>query len=139
MSDDKTFTERDVILRERKAYIEGARATEAAHRSVLRCSYFHDLSIVESQAQRIYALPKVKRPRVVERIGAFGPLCMKINGVEVMFTYASKAAAQSANIVWNPLRYHLERGNESLADDILFVAEMLLELSAQPTETVDAD
>lgn len=58
MSDNQTVTEREVVLRERKAFLQGIRSTSFL--MVTDDSYWSD------EAVRRYPLPLITRPRVVK-------------------------------------------------------------------------
>lgn len=66
MSDDKTVTEREAVLRERKAYAEGAewawRTNYAEHTGA---KFNHNGHVDRSAAFR-YPLPSITRPRAVK-------------------------------------------------------------------------
>ncbi len=57
MSDEKTVTERDAVLRERRAYQLGAVEWVREERAIL--------ADVEAKARQRYPLPKVPRARIV--------------------------------------------------------------------------
>ena len=112
MSAEKKYTERDMIVRERRAFVEGANygATGATMR-------------IYSEAEHRYPLPKVTRPRVVT--DEYGDLWKFENGV-FRWSNCHKDAIQweHVNPAWAPT-----------ATLVTLWAALL----ANPTETVEVE
>jgi len=118
VSDEKQYTERDLILAKREAYVDGRHESLTAARPTPseRAAYVRD-------AERRYPLPKVTRARVIRRnVGHFG---FDWRLVKNTLEYANPGKED-----WEP--YVPEKGE--WAD----VAAILNDLLANPTEEVDA-
>jgi hypothetical protein len=126
MSDEKKYTEREVIQRERRAFCEGVSAGPVMGEPWLGTG---------AEAVKRYPLPKVTRPRVVadphswlvERDEAFGK-------VAVYWTVASAAAAV------NPCDHDgvLLQAPTPMARPTAARIALWADLLARPTEEVEA-
>jgi hypothetical protein len=113
VSDEKKYTERDLVMAKREAFVEGA--------VLWRCYYTQDSA--RAAAERRHPLPKVTRPRVVA----------DPHDGEVMWSYdvgGFRATAKYRNAM--PLVRISEAHHMTHAR-----AEMWADLLANPLEEVD--
>lgn len=133
MADEKTYTEKEVVLRERKAFYSGYVALNWCS-----CEASEVCGTCQAETNRRYPLPKVTRPRVVIDAGGAGvrewryvegQIQTRVRGTTHWFclahgdAFAAKAVQhEDVGFAWTPERIN-----------------MLAKLIADPTEIVDDD
>jgi hypothetical protein len=122
MSTEKKYTERELVLAQRRAFRDGAQALYC-HKVIPsgHSPYADALDEVRESTDKRYPLPKVTRPRVVSD----GTLEWKYENGYVMYRYSGSSdwySTKYSEVPINPRR-----------------VEVLADLLANPTETVDAE
>lgn len=136
------ISEREAVVRERRAYYDGARDNERNHRASVRCREAQNLADTERRASLLYPLPKVERPRVENDPHAPQRWVWKVVG-EVPFW--SKKSGTHVWHGWIPDHFRDVTDNARIsACDLINIATrerltLILELMDKPVELVDAD
>ena len=134
MSDEKTYTEREVVKRERDAFYDGAawRANRAMELSD-RAFTFINTREYRDAAEKRYPLPKVRRPRVEKFPAVGGGICrVKLIDGQAWYTFGYLADAK-----WFSVQDEITKGNSTMAENIEQLVDAIRSLRANPTETVE--
>ena len=120
MSDEKKYTQRDLVLAQREAFRDGAQALYYHEVIPAGPSLFSDaLDEVRENIDKRYPFPRVTRPRVV-RDTAGDQWRIRDGKLEVNCSFGWESAVSVTDIDMETLK-------------------RLSDLLANPTETVDAD
>lgn len=114
MSDEKKYTERELVVAQRAAYGHGARWYRAAGNCTIE---------IDREARRCYPLPRVTRARVVNH-GHGREWQWKFEDGRFHFRFAPKALWEIANEAWAPT---------------LQTVPIWADLLANPIEEVDSE